>query len=66
MATIVFSDIEHKVLGEVAIEGDELVPSNTYAENLVAESKKRGQSTEFFVNKYSEWTNGYYWAEFRE
>ncbi|MEI6624419.1 MAG: hypothetical protein WCP28_21205 [Actinomycetes bacterium] len=55
--TIVFSDSQGE-LGKVVIDGDQIKPDYVVAD-IVRSHEARGLSADDFLERYSNWSNGY-------
>ena len=61
--TIVFSDIRRKELGTVKFDGEKLTASNEFAQSMVEYYEGSGITAAEWVEKFSNWGNGYVFSE---
>lgn len=61
--TIVFSDIRRVELGTVKFDGEKLSASNEFAASMVEFYEGSGMTAADWVEKFSNWGNGYVFSE---
>jgi hypothetical protein len=62
---IVFTDIHGAEKGTVTYENGELTGSPEGYQAMVDDWIEEGRSEREFLDKYSNWTNGYSWSELK-